>query len=100
IRFQERWYCVFREGSGHAAGAGKIRVLVSQDGKQWSAAALIDSKDVDLRDPHLAQTPDGRLMLNGGAAAPASRDPVKDHYSFVCFSKDGTTWTAPQRVLG
>jgi len=99
VRFGDRWYCTFREGSGHAAGAGKIRVLVSRDGKQWESAALIEQKDVDLRDPHLTVMPDGRLMLNGGAAVPAARDPLTDHYSFVCFSKDGSAWSAPQRVL-
>ncbi len=99
IRFRDRWYCVFREGTGHASGAGKIRVLVSKDGKAWESAALIEKAGVDLRDPHVSITPDGRLMLNGGAAEPASRNPVKDHYSFVCFSKDGATWTQPHRVL-
>ena len=74
-------------------------MLVSKEGKRWDSAALIASKDVDLRDPHLSVTPDGRLMLNGGAAVPATRDPVKDHYSFVCFSKDGSDWTSPRRIL-
>jgi hypothetical protein len=98
IRFNDRWYCCFREGKGHAAGAGVIRVLTSQDGKSWEAAAAIEDDGVDLRDPHLCLTPDGRLMLNGGAAFPASRDPVADHYSFVCFSKTGSDWTRPARV--
>lgn len=99
IRFQDRWYCVFREGTGHAAGPGTIRVLSSKDGGRWESAALIATKDVDLRDPHICVTPDGRLMINGGAAVPAARNPLTDHYSFVCFSKDGTTWTEPKRVL-
>ncbi|MCI0683756.1 MAG: glycoside hydrolase [Gemmataceae bacterium] len=99
IRFQERWYCVFREGDGHAKGAGAIRVLVSKDGADWQSAAVLAKPGVDLRDPHVAIAPDGRLMLNGGAAEPPTRDPVKDHYSFVSFSKDGKTWTQPERVL-
>jgi hypothetical protein len=99
VRFQDKWYCVFREGTGHAAGAGKIRVLVSDDGQKWESAALLEKHDVDLRDPHISITPDGRLMINGGAAWPAARNPVKDHYSFVSFSKDGKTWTETQRVL-
>src|SRR2546423_14532570 len=53
IRFQDRWYCVAREGAGHAAGAGTLRVLVSKDGNSWGSAALIASNDVDLRAPHL-----------------------------------------------
>ncbi|GIW79298.1 MAG: hypothetical protein KatS3mg105_1105 [Gemmatales bacterium] len=100
IRFQDKWFCTFREGDGHAAGAGKVRVLVSPDGKNWESSALIARKDVDLRDPKLSITPEGRLMIVGGAAEPASRNPVRDHYSFICFSKDGKTWTEPKRVLG
>jgi len=99
IRFQDRWYCVFREGADHAKGAGKIRVLSSDDGKKWQSVALIEKAEVDLRDPHLAITPKGQLMIVGGAAAPPTRDPVKDHFSFVCFSKNGSDWTQPERTV-
>jgi hypothetical protein len=99
IRFRGRWFCAFREGAGHAAGAGTIRVLVSEDGDQWQSAALLERKDVDLRDPKLSVTPDGRLMIVGGAAVPASRRPVRDHYSVVSFSRDGKDWSAPVKVL-
>jgi hypothetical protein len=95
---QKQWYCVFREAAGHAAGAGKIRVLTSADGRQWQSAALVEQDGVDLRDPHLSVTPGGELMLVGGAAVPPTRDPVKDHYSFVSLSKDGKTWGKPARV--
>lgn len=98
IRHQDRWLCVFREGKGHAAGAGEIRVIASKDGKTWASIALIAQKDIDLRDPHISVASDGRLMIIGGAAVPASRDPLKDHYSFASFSKDGVAWTEPQRV--
>jgi len=99
IHFQDRWFCTFREGQRHAGDAGAIRVLVSPDGAAWESTALMQEKDVDLRDPKLSITPEGRLMLIGGAAVPATRNPLTDHYSFVCFSKDGQTWTGRQRVL-
>jgi hypothetical protein len=100
VRWRDRWYCCFREGTGHAAGAGTIRVLTSADGDRWTSTASIALDNTDLRDPHLSVMPDGRLMLNGGAAVPPTRDPVTDHYSFVCFSADGTTWGPPKRILG
>ena len=50
IRFQDRWYCVFREGDGHASGAGKLRVLRSDDAQKWTSAALIALDGVDLRE--------------------------------------------------
>lgn len=99
VRWKEHWYCCFREGTGHAAGAGTIRVLTSTDGETWESAVLIAADNVDLRDAHLTITPAGRLMLNGGAAVPTTRNPLTDHYSFVCFSDDGTTWTAPTKVV-
>lgn len=98
LRFEGRWLCVLREGTGHAAGAGAIRVLASTDGKRWQSAALIEDKNVDLRDPHICLTPEGKLMLVGGAAVPPQRNPLTDHYSFACFSREGTDWTRPQRI--
>jgi hypothetical protein len=98
IRYKSQWFCAFREGDGHARGAGVIRLL-RMVGDKWESAGVIEEKGIDLRDPKLSVTPDGRLMLVGGAAVPASRDPVTDHYSFVCFSKDGQQWTKPHRAL-
>lgn len=99
IRFQNQWYCVFREGEDHAKGAGKIRVLRSSDGKDWQSAALLEQEGADLRDPHFALTPKGELMIVGGAAVPPTRDPVKDHFSFVSFSKNGSDWSKPERTV-
>jgi hypothetical protein len=100
VRWHDRWYCCFRQGAGHAAGAGAIRVLTSDDGDAWASAATIAQDGADLRDPHFSITPDGRLILNGGAAVPPTRNPVTDHYSFASFSADGTTWTPPRKVVG
>src|SRR5262249_44344609 len=57
LRHGGKWYCVFREGAGHAKGAGAIRLLRSVDGKEWASAALITRDGTDLRDPHLSVTP-------------------------------------------
>ncbi|MGE3803081.1 MAG: sialidase family protein [Gemmataceae bacterium] len=99
IRFHDRWFLSFREAETHVKGDGQIRVLTSTDGKKWEAAARIGQKGIDLRDPKLSITPDDRLMIVGGAAVPATRNPLTDHYSFVCFSKDGKEWSQPERVL-
>ena len=65
LRFQDRWYCVFREGSAHVSPDGALRVITSSDGRKWDSKALVTSRTYDLRDAKLAVTPDGRLMLNG-----------------------------------
>jgi hypothetical protein len=64
LRWRDQLWCAFREGSGHVPGTnGVIRVLVSDDGEDWRSAALLDEAGVDLRDPKLSVTPDGRLMV-------------------------------------
>jgi hypothetical protein len=95
-RFQGSWYCVFREGQGHVSPDGALRVITSTDGMNWTSAALINSPKADLRDPKLAVTPDGKLMLSGAAALhqPAS----SKHLSLVWFSQDGQDWSSPVEI--
>src|SRR4030042_3011071 len=98
-RWNERFYCVFREGRGHVSTDGKIRILQSKDGNVWESAALVAFESYDLRDAHLSVTPDGKLMLLGGAA-PRKRENVSAPTgSFVSFSEDGGSWTKPQIVV-
>ncbi len=99
IRFGNRWFCIFREGKGHADGEGKLRVLTSADGEAWESAALIELPGRDLRDAKLSIAPKDRLMLVCGAADP-SRNPQSDFYSFVSFSKDGKQWSKLEKVVG
>ena len=96
VRWRDRFWCVFREGQGHVSPDGAIRVLSSAEGTNWSSAARLTSPRGDLRDPHAAVTPDGRLMLYGAVALPAP-GPVK-HQSLVWFSDSGTNWTAEATV--
>src|SRR3954468_10177861 len=68
IRWRDRWYCTFREADAHVGGDGKVRVLESADGKAWGPVALIAEEGIDLRDPKLSITPDGRLMIVAGGS--------------------------------
>jgi len=91
IRFQTRWFCVFREGKGHVSPEGALRVITSNDGEEWESAALITSDTGDLRDAKITVTPDGQLMLCG---AEALHDRSKhSHQSLAWFSGDGRTWS-------
>ncbi len=98
VRFQDRWFCTFREGDSHVSSDGTIRIITSADGETWSSIAHFPREPgQDLRDPKLDVTPDGRLM----ALALDRRDLAEDHlefYSLVWFSRDGTEWSTPQRV--
>lgn len=91
IRFQDEWFCVFREGERHVSADGSLRVVVSSDGEDWESAALLRDEKADLRDAKITATPDGRLMLTGAAALPQP-GPVR-HQSLAWFSADGRTWS-------
>lgn len=91
VRFNDRWFCVFREGKGHVSPDGGLRVITSMDGEKWESAALITSSNSDLRDAKITITPDGQLMLIG---AEALHDKSKNtHQSLAWFSSDWRAWS-------
>lgn len=102
-RWKSRWFCVFREGQGHAPSKGKpddgkLRVLSSKDAVTWQPEALIEEPGVDLRDPHLSITKDNRLMIiAGGSYYPDGVYRTRQSRAF--FSKDGKAWTKPAPVV-
>ena len=96
IRFENQWYCVFREAESHVSPDGALRVITSVDGNEWASAALITSSNSDLRDAKLAVTPEGQLMLAG---AEAMNQPVTHRFqSLVWFSDDGRKWSKRYEV--
>ncbi len=98
-RWNDRFYCVFRQGRGHVSSDGRIRVLHSVNGDVWESAALVELESFDLRDAHLSVAPDGRLMLLGGAAPRKKDNQSAPTGSFVSFSEDGIGWSKPQIVV-
>ncbi len=97
-RFNNQWFCTFRESQAHVGGNGKIRILTSTDGDTWRSAALLEESGIDLRDPKLSITPDNRLMLTIGGSVYENKKLIS-RQSRVSFSTGGTTWTTPQLVL-
>ena len=87
IRFRGRWFCAFREGTGHLTPDGALRILTSADGVTWSSVASIrcPAPFQDLRDPQFSITPDGLLLLNAAAFRPVCQ-------SMAWLSKDGCDW--------
>jgi len=94
VRFKDRWYCVFREGTDHASPDGVLRIIRSADAKRWDVAATLSLKGLDLRDPKIMVTPDGRLMLLAGAWK-MKEDSIQ---SLVWFSDDGAKWSDETKV--
>jgi len=98
IHFQGSWYCAFREGETHAGSRGRVRILVSGDGSLWRRAALLSERGVDLRDPKLSLTPDGRLMLLAGGSRYGERA-RPGRQPRVSFSVSGRRWRPLRRIL-
>ncbi len=103
IRWNDRWFAVFREGQGHAptigkTDDGKLRVLSSSTGGDWQSEALIEEHGVDLRDPHLSIARNNRLMIIAGGSYYPNGE-YKSRQSRVFFSKNAKSWTAPQKVV-
>lgn len=100
IRFNNAFYCSFREGSGHIPGTdGTVRIIKSKDGKNWESVAHLTKKGVDLRDPKLSITPDGKLMvIIGGSIYENSK--LLGRNPHVSFSdKSGSTFSDPEKVI-
>lgn len=98
-RFKDRWYCAFREGPGHLAPGGGLRLLGSDDGSAWQSVRYFERADGGLWDARLSTTPSGQLMLMSTCW---DADPPKDGErepqwrlvgNPVWFSTDGESWT-------
>jgi len=103
VDFNGRLYCTFREGTGHVPGRegnnGVIRVIVSDDGQNWRSLARIIEPGVDLRDPKISVTPNGRLMLLFGGSF-YQGEKLGRRQTRVSFSNPaGTSFTAPLPVV-
>ncbi len=97
--WKNQFFCAFREGRAHVAVDGRIRILSSADGENWSPVALLTLDGFDLRDACISVTPDNRMMLNGGAAPRKTDGEHVPTGTFVAFSDDGVKWTTPQIIV-
>jgi hypothetical protein len=104
IYFKGMWFCAFRESDAHQNGRnGTIRVIASKDTHRWKTVGYFFESDVDLRDPKLSETPEGRLMLLCGGTIYQKQKGKKDRYISrqprVSFSTDGENWSSFTLVL-
>lgn len=99
VRWQDRFWCVFREAKGHVGGDGVIRVLTSADGTAWTSAAALSEPGIDLRDPKICITPDNLLMITMGGSVYRGTKTLQGRQPRVSFSLDGRSWTGTLPVL-
>ena len=79
IHFNGRYYCSFREGASHifdkeGKAEGKVRIIASVDGEKWESVAYVGKEGVDLRDPKLSVTPDGKILVTIGGSIYRNRN--------------------------
>lgn len=99
VRFEGAFLCAFREGRGHVSSDGRLRILRSGDGLEWEDCAVVQREGLDLRDANLSVTPDGRLMLVGGAAPRPEDGVTAPTGTIVSFSNDGREWSRPEWLI-
>lgn len=67
VRYRGEFYCAFRNANHHADVSGKdcgvIKIIRSKNAEDWHEFLLFKESGIDLRDPQLSITPDGKLML-------------------------------------
>lgn len=99
LRYGNKWFCTFRESEAHVYGTdGAIRILSSVDGIAWKSVAYLQQSGVDLRDPKLSITPNGRLMLLVGGTTYKGKQYITRQPN-VSFSDDGENWEPFQKIL-
>ncbi len=85
------WLC-FREAEGHVSDEGDIRILRrAADDTRFESAALIHLPGIDLRDPKLVESPDGRLLLTCAGVNRSSEQ--FNLQSYIAWSDDGENWS-------
>ncbi len=99
LYFKNYYYCSFRVGSSHVGGEdGKIRILRSKDGTNWETFAYLQKEGIDLRDPKLSITPEGRIMVIIGGSVYDGKT-LLDKQPHVSFSnKKGKNFSDPVPV--
>ena len=77
LKYRDRYYCAFREGVSHVDDEGYIRILCSENGKDWVSKEVIRIKASDLRDPCLSIMPNGKMLLLCGLRSKVENERYK-----------------------
>jgi hypothetical protein len=97
VEWRGQLFLAFRSGTRHVKPGypdGEIRILRSADmGRTWEEVGLLNSPDVDMRDPKLLATP-GRLYVHSFGYQDAWR---RD--ALVCYTEDGASFTPFTRAV-
>lgn len=103
VEYRGAYYVSFREAESHifdskGIAEGKTRILRSEDGVSWESVALMGIPELDLRDPKLSVTADGRLMVMMGGSRYVEKK-LMGCVPHVSFSIDGKKFSEPEPVI-
>jgi hypothetical protein len=76
-----------------------IRVIRSADGEAWESVALLTEEGVDLRDPKISITPDGRLMLTIGGSFYREGKRLKCEPRVAFSDDEGRNFSLPEPAV-
>lgn len=93
-KFNDSFFCTFREAGSHHKKNGKIRIIQSSDGEKWKSVFFEGYNDCDLRGPKLSVTSQGQLMLNAAVNYWGDNNKLK-RQSVTWLSFDGEYWDGP-----
>ena len=92
--YRERLFLAFREAATHVSGDGRIRVLELTEQGHIRHRSFIQIEGVDLRDPKLSVTPDGKLLLIAYARHNDQDNNTVVSKPICWFSSDGKSWSS------
>lgn len=95
--FNGQLFCCFREARNHVSDDGVIRILKLDNKGRILTSNLVQMGLIDLRDPKLSITPDGKLLLLAYARNVSSKSGAPASQSACWFSSDGLSWSGHHR---
>lgn len=96
-RFNQALYCCFREAINHVSDDGFIRILTLNEHGEIQSSSRIAMQNRDLRDPKLAVTPDGQLILIAYARSNSNHAPSLPSQNYCWISQNGISWSSPRK---
>ncbi|NND06497.1 MAG: hypothetical protein HKN87_08955 [Saprospiraceae bacterium] len=102
IKFKEYYYCAFRSGEHHVYGkdgGSMILRTTDVDNNNWQQVDYLTKSGVDLRDPKLSITPDGRIMALVGGSTYEQKELLGMQTQVSFSDTKGSRFSQPQPIV-
>lgn len=94
LRYRDQYFLAFRNGTEHGTYDGKIMLMHSKEGREWSQPLVIVNTPTDDRDPKFFAFAD-QLFCTFQTRWADKKDPNHRRPPQVSSSADGFTWSEP-----